>query len=64
MSKKKQEKVYIVRKYILATSAREAIKKDKTWEVDDCWAEDKSLSNFIENLTPKKDQPDVGFKTK
>lgn len=62
--KSKEQKVYVIRKYILATNAKEAIKKDKTSEVDDCWAEDKSLSNFIENLTPKKDQPEVGFKTK
>lgn len=57
------KKVYIIRKYILAKSAKEAIKLEKKKEVDDCWAEEKSLNIFIENLTPKIENP-MGFKKK
>ena len=38
--KKKQQKLFIVRKYIWATNAREAIKNDKNTEVADCWLDD------------------------
>lgn len=58
------KKVYIVRKYILAKSVKEAIRLEKKREVDDCWAEEKSLSTFIENITPKVVENPVGFKNK
>ncbi len=35
------QKRFIVRKYIVATSAADAIKKDKTTPVDDVWIDDK-----------------------
>ena len=37
---KHPQKLYIVRKYISANSAAEAIKKDKTHPVDDVWIDD------------------------
>lgn len=47
---KKQEAMYIVRKYIMATCALQAIKKDKGHPVNDVWID--------ENW--KKDNP-MGF---
>lgn len=38
--KKRIKKLYIVRKYIMAISAKEAIKKDLDTEVDDVWVDD------------------------
>ncbi len=38
---KPQPKRFIIRKYVMATSAREALKKDKTAPVDDVWIDDK-----------------------
>ena len=35
--KKERPKMYVVRKYIKATSALSAIRKDKTTAVHDCW---------------------------
>jgi len=35
-----KDKLFVVRKYIYAKSVKEAIKKDKTKEVDDCWVDD------------------------
>jgi hypothetical protein len=35
-----KEKLYIVRKYIMAESALDAIKKDKQSKVDDVWLDD------------------------
>lgn len=55
------KKVYIIRKYILASSAGEAIRKEKQHGVDDCWAEEKSLNSFIERLTPKPEEKPMGF---
>lgn len=37
---KKPQKLYIVRKYIMATSVKDAIRKDKKEPVDDCWLDD------------------------
>lgn len=34
-----QPKMYIVRKYIMATSASQAIRKDKTTPVHDAWVD-------------------------
>lgn len=34
------DKLFIVRKYILAKSASDAIKKDKTTPVDDVWVDE------------------------
>jgi len=38
---KEKPKMYIVRKYIKAVSAMEAIKKDKKTPVHECWVEEK-----------------------
>jgi hypothetical protein len=40
MSKNKEKKLFIVRKYIMAKSATEAIKMDKLTPVDDVWVDD------------------------
>lgn len=37
---KPEDKLFIVRKYILAKSALDAIKKDKFTPVDDVWVDD------------------------
>lgn len=37
---KKPKKLYIVRKYIMANSVQDAIRKDKKEPVDDCWLDD------------------------
>lgn len=37
---KKKEKRYIIRKYIVAKSVHDAIRKEKKEPVDDCWLDD------------------------
>lgn len=53
---KKDLKLFVVRKYVIAESALEAIKNEKKKSVDDVWLDDdwKKQQEF-----PKKD---VGFK--
>ena len=36
----KDQKRFILRKYVMASNAREALRKDKTSEVDDVWVDD------------------------
>ena len=36
----KTQKRFIVRKYIMASSVQEAVKKDKQHPVEDCWVDD------------------------
>lgn len=48
---KKREQLYIVRKYIKAQSAQEAILKDKKTPVQDVWVDDEWKKNNPE-LTP------------
>ncbi len=49
------EKLFVVRKYIMAKSATEAIRKDKKHPVEDVWIDEKWKDN---NLTVT-----IGFKT-
>lgn len=51
-----KEKQFIVRKYIMAKSALEAIKKDKMSPVDDVWVDEK--------WKEENDQKTIGFKNK
>lgn len=53
---KNKNKVYIIRKYILAQSAKHAIKLDKKHEVDDVWVD--------EDRTSQVDKTDIGFSGK
>lgn len=34
------EKIYTIRKFVIAKSVLEAIKKEKKQQVDDCWADE------------------------
>lgn len=46
LKRKKDDKLYVVRKYIFAKSAKEAIRRDKTHPVDDVWVDDRNLDNL------------------
>lgn len=37
---KKNKKLFVLRKYVMASSAHEAVKLDKTTKVDDVWIDD------------------------
>lgn len=50
-------KQYIVRKYVMAKSASEAIRKEGKVGVDDVWLDDKWLEN-----NPQPSTVEVGFK--
>lgn len=53
------KKIYIIRKYIVAKSAAEAIRKEKKVAVDDCWVEDNTHKEYLyEQIEGKKD---IGF---
>lgn len=56
--KKKQNKLFIVKKYILATSAQEALKKERTIRPDDVWV-DEDWRKKQENV--KDLQSAIGF---
>jgi hypothetical protein len=53
---KNKNKVYIIRKYILAKSAKHAIKLDRKHEVDDVWVD--------EDRTSEVNKTGVGFNEK
>lgn len=46
---KQPKKIYIVRKYILAKDAKEALRLDKVTPVDDVWAEDATHKEYLDN---------------
>lgn len=56
MNKKLQrsQQIYIIRKYILASSVKDAVKKDRTVEVHDCWLEENSQKQMVEDMTSKQ----------
>lgn len=47
------EKRYVVRKYIIAKSAKDAIKKDKNADVDDVWLDQDYKSGNVICFTDK-----------
>lgn len=64
--KKQPLKRYIVRKYIMAKTAHEAIKKDKEHLPDDVWVDEdwkkdnsRDLSSAIGFVTPKEYNDDI-----
>ena len=50
-------KQYVIRKYVMAESIEEALKKEKKITADECWINEAWLQNNI-------DFNEVGFKTK
>lgn len=49
----KEQKRYIIRKYVMATSAQDAIKKEKKLQVDDIWVD--------QDYEQLKDKAKIGF---
>lgn len=45
-----KEKMYVIKKYIMATSAREALRKEKITPADDCWIDEKWRESERDNL--------------
>lgn len=56
----KPKYMYIVRKYVLATSFSDAVKKERSTPIHDCWLEDNSQKQMIDNELVKN-LPTVGF---
>lgn len=54
--KHKKEKLFVVRKYVWASDAAQAIRKEKIYPVDDCWMDD----DFKKNISDPKNE--IGFK--
>ena len=48
--KKPKEKLYVVRKYIKAQSAAEAIRKERKHPVEDVWIDEEWKKNQVPNL--------------
>lgn len=55
---KKQKKLFVVRKFISAFSAKHAISLDRKTPVDDVWVDDEWKKRNINNL-----EPAIGFLT-
>lgn len=59
MKKEKvSEKRFIVRKYIMAKSASEALRKERKVKADDCWVDDKWIAD-----NPNQLESAIGFET-
>lgn len=52
MNKKQPEKLFIVRKFIMARSVQEALSKEKKVKPDDCWIDEDYRKKQTEQLTP------------
>jgi hypothetical protein len=50
------EKMYIIRKYVMAKSAQDAIRKEKGHPVDDAWVDEEWKKN-----NPVISKPPLGF---
>lgn len=50
--KNKDKQQYIIRKYIMATSAKDAIRRDKDSEVNDVWVDQDWVKTQHEDKNP------------
>ena len=57
--KPNKDKLFVVKKYIMAKNASEAIRKDKTTPVDDVWVDEDFKKKSMENLASA-----IGFNVK
>lgn len=57
MQKQSKSKMYIVRKYIMATSATQAIKKDKITPADEVWLDDEWKNKNLADAIGFKETP-------
>lgn len=46
-------KIYVVRKYVVASSVEEALQKEKKIPVDDCWLEEQTQKDWLEEKSGK-----------
>jgi len=53
------EKLFVIKKYVMAKSAHDAIKKDKKTQVDDVWVHEDWHKMDVEKKFEKKDK--LGF---
>lgn len=52
-------KIYVVRKYVVANSVEDALKKEKDIKVDDCWLEESTQKAWLEDRAGIKS---IGFR--
>ena len=50
MKKKFKEKMFVVKKYIMAKNAQDALRKEKNHPADDCWVDEEWRKNKTDNL--------------
>ena len=55
---KQNKKMFVVKKYIMASSAKEALRKERKVAADDCWVDDDWRKNNTDNLASA-----IGFTT-
>jgi hypothetical protein len=55
--------IYVVRKYVLANSAKQAMEKERKTPVHDCWLEENSQKRMLESME-NIDKKKAGIKTK
>jgi hypothetical protein len=54
-------KLYVTRKFIMANSARDAIRKEKNHHVDDVWIQEDWFEREIETGLAEPKQSNIGF---
>ncbi len=47
---KHKQKMFIVKKYIMAKNAAEALRKERGQKADDCWVDEEWRKNNTDNL--------------
>ncbi len=47
----KKEKLFVVKKYVMATCAAQALRKESKIRADECWIDDDYKKNMAQNLS-------------
>lgn len=56
MAKKQDLKLFIIRKYVMAKSVQDALRKEKTHLPDDCWIDEE-----YRRMRTQEKSPAIGF---
>ena len=51
MKSKPKQKLFIVRKYVMADSCSQALRKERSQKPDDCWLDEDYKKKMSESLT-------------
>lgn len=55
------KKIYVIKKYVVANSAEDAIAKERSYKVDDCYLEENTQREYLVDKARGTENYNIGF---